>query len=352
VSANEGFVVVGPSQVDLSLHLSEIQLSKIRNLGLAAGEWMDLPAFEQVVKIAGLLLDEELSADDLFQQIEQKGALQLEAGSSTLGMLCAMPVQLRDTSVYASVLAGVEGEVNPFSSYFDQVLQAEGLRHQYVVRHGTPPIGFVMESDSAPDRILASHAGVAVMAPPRPEIRTLGVILEAYELRSKAVADWFGNYLGSGSSGYLSLGSVGVLKGVAGRRLRSLIRSGGITAVAGSQKEFACLFPNLAHSFVTPDGFCEHPVRHAVAYSMITFGAEGMAVHWKNTYLRTLSKFVPPERIVNTSGAGDAAAGRFFAGIAMREDPTAVLSHAATLAARVLEVRSSRLSPRSARGRD
>ncbi len=68
-----------------------------------------------------------------------------------------------------------------------------------------------------------------------------------------------------------------------------------------------------------------------------------MAAHWAGSFASAVGDQVRATQIVNTSGAGDTAAGVFFAGLLAGDAADDVLRRATDLAARVLQVRSSRL---------
>jgi sugar/nucleoside kinase (ribokinase family) len=103
------------------------------------------------------------------------------------------------------------------------------------------------------------------------------------------------------------------------------------------------LFPEIHPYFSHRLGFANHPIATLVPYALMTFGIEGMAAHWKGRYVYAPAVELDPDLIVNTSGAGDTAAGGFVAGIVEKRDPVEVLASCTSLASDVLRTHSSRL---------
>jgi sugar/nucleoside kinase (ribokinase family) len=113
--------------------------------------------------------------------------------------------------------------------------------------------------------------------------------------------------------------------------------------VFGNAAEYRALYPKLPAAQTTIEGFRDHPVRHSVQYSLLTDGEQGLAAHVELDFAHAPGCVVPEAAIVNTSGAGDTAAGVFVAGILDGRRPADVLALCAEAAARVITVPESRI---------
>ncbi|MEU5781366.1 carbohydrate kinase family protein [Micromonospora lupini] len=340
-------VAFGPSLVDVAARLTQEQFdSCARLLGATAGEWRRIHDYRTVRQLIRELTGHPISdRADLPTLLARRG-LAVAAGSSTLGMLSAMPAEVRRASTYVSSVARNEGVFDPFSLFFIAAVKAAEVQHRYGVAEGGNPIGFVLSSNTDPEKMLAMYPGVAErfggmdLTGLSPQL----VLLDAYELLGGELSDFLHRCVSrSVAPVALSLGNSHILHGKLQRQVRRYVAQRRLTVLCGNAEEYGALFPEVDPALCTPAGFRHHPIRQVVPFALMTFGDRGMACHWDGRYAVAEAVPIEPSEIVNTSGAGDTAAGVFCAGILLGHPPQQTLETAAELSTDVLRVHSSRI---------
>ncbi len=326
-----GVTAFGPSLVDLSVRLSPHGFREwCATIGAGPGEWRAVPDWVAVNRLVGRLLGTKIPPGREFAALTTPGSpVVLSAGSSTFGMLSAMPERLRRRATYVSTLA----DNDPFSDFFAAAVGDLRVAHHTVVVAGHNPVSFVVYAADAPDRVLATYAGVAAAAVPPVDPTAELLLVDTYELR--AVDELIrARVVPVG----LSLGNAGILTNTVRQRIRRYLDDGLLTMVFGNVAEYQALFPEVPASL---DGFRTHPVRRSVRFCLLTDGARGLAAHCDQNFARTDARRAVT--VMNTSGAGDTAAGAFVAGVLDGLAPAEILARCAELAARVLAVPGSRI---------
>lgn len=333
-------VAVGPSLVDISMTLSNRHFDRFcRAYGVRAGEWREIATAEVFEELLA-----ELGVDFAALIAAPQPHAALIAGSSTLSMLAALEPAVRRDATYASLLASQAGEPTSVAGFFAREVRAMGLRHFSPLREGVNPVGLVIAATDDPEKVLLFHPGVSRssegmdLAALAPDL----LIIDAYELQQGDLAEMLHGLIASGRFRIaLSLGNHVILAGDTLRRILDHVRASRIFAIAGNLFEYRAMMPDVPVAYLTRSGFRDHPIRRFVPFSLLTMGEEGMAANWRGVSAVTDAVPVPSAHIVNTSGAGDAAAGIFFAG-AIDEQPVAeTLVRAARVAGRVLQVPGS-----------
>jgi sugar/nucleoside kinase (ribokinase family) len=347
-------VAFGPSLIDICAKLPDDRYAACQQLlGLTGPGWRRLDDYHAVRRLVraisgwpgreGAVLDAVRACPDLF----------LAAGSTTLGMLTAMPAGHQARSTYISVLGRVAGSLDPFSQAFTDAVSAIGITHELTVASGHNPVGFVLSGRNDPRKTLATYAGVAPLFGGTdlqrldPEL----VLIDTYELLAGEMAAFLAQTIEAGRFPIaLSLGNEQLLAGDLGERIRGYVRSKRLFVLCGTAKEYKALFPGLDAKLATPEGFRDHPLRGCVPYALMTFAENGMAAHWAGDFASVGAFQVDRDRIVNTSGAGDTAAGSFCGGVLDGGDPAETLRRSAQLAASTLLVLHPHLLKEGLRG--
>jgi sugar/nucleoside kinase (ribokinase family) len=273
--------------------------------------------------------------------VRENPNLFLGAGSTTLGMLAAMPAERRARSTFISVLGHVAGAIDPLSQAFTDAVSAIGIAHEHSIAPGHNPVGFVLSGHSEPEKTIATYSGVASIFNGT-DLRRLApelVLVDAYELVAGQMAAFLHETIEARKFRIaLSMGNEHLLVGDLGERIRTYVQSKHVYVLCGNAEEYKVLFPDLGARLATPEGFREHPVRDCVPYALITFAEKGMAAHWAGGFVSAGAFPVRRDRILSTSGVGDAAAGSFCAGVLDGDDATETLRRSARLASMALLV--------------
>ncbi|MEU3454693.1 carbohydrate kinase family protein [Micromonospora sp. NPDC006766] len=331
-------VGLAPSIVDIAARLpADTWRHCLALVGAQPGEWQRID-----VKVASSLLAVILGADvnDVLRQGDRALSpdLAIRPGSTVANALAAMPARSGLRRTFVSTV-GVHGDVlDPLSGFFRTSIEAVGIEHHVVPVVGDNPMVFVLSSHDQAERTLAMFPGVAdelshvdldILSP------TL-VLVDAYNLGSHA----FGRYLDRliESKRYpvlMSLGNHTILTGDRARRVRSYIGTGCLTALCGNVQEYGALYPEVGQGDEHVERLLDQ-VAVTVPYALVTMGAGGMAATWEGHQTRVSAIPVRRRQIVNTSGAGDAAAGMFAAGIVSGDAPEETLRRAAVSAMHTL----------------
>jgi len=309
--------------------------------------------YEAVVK--GQLAGPQVAADQQvvarrqgtgFLSIPSLANVELIAGSSTFGMLCAMPVALRRRATYVSSLGRLAGRPDEFSLFFKQAVLAADIAHLSSIAEGHNPVGFVLSGTDNPEKTLAMFPGIAhkFSGCDLEALTPTMLIIDAHELKEGDLAIFLDRIINSDRWNVaLSLGDSAVLRGELCQRIRSYVFERKLKIICGNQDEYRTLFPEFTSEIDSPEYFAGHPVRYFVRYALATFGDRGMAAHWAGQFCTFANTPLSPSRIINTSGAGDTAAGSFIAGALLGQPVSGVLFSADCLARRVLRMSGSRI---------
>jgi len=332
----------GPSLIDICAQLPDDRYAACQLLlGLTRPGWRRLADYGAVWRLIDAMSDWPVRKGTVLDAVRACPDLFLAAGSTTLGMLAAMPAERRTGSTFISVLANVAGSIDPLSRAFTDAVSAIGITHEYSIAAGHNPVGFVLSGRSERDKTIATYSGVASifngtdLQRLEPEL----VLVDAYELVAGEMAAFLHETIEARKFRIaLSMGNDQLLTGDLGERIRRYVRSKRLYVLCGNAEEYRALFPGLDKRLVTPEGFRDHPVRDYVPYALITFAEKGMAAHWDGSFALADAFPVCQDRILNTSGVGDAAAGSFCAGVIGDDDVIETLHRSARLASAVLLV--------------
>lgn len=334
-------VAVCPSLVDISITLPDDRFARFcQMVGVTAGEWREIVSEDD---FRTLLTELDILAFEEFIMVPQSHFTVI-VGGSTLSMLAALEPAVRCMATYVSVLASRSGMPTPVANFFAREVRAMGILHSSSLVDGTNPTGLVIAGKKNPEKILLFYPGVS-RSSAGIELHTLApdlLIVDAYGLQQGDLAEMLHRCIEARRFRVaVSLGNHVILAGKTLCRLLEHIRMGRLFAIAGNLSEYRKLMPDVPECHLTHLGFCNHPLRRFVPFSLLTMGEGGMVANWRNISAAADAVPVRPEDIVNTSGAGDAAAGIFFAGAINDKSANETLARAAQVASRVLKVPGS-----------
>ncbi|MFC4018688.1 carbohydrate kinase family protein [Micromonospora sp. GCM10011542] len=340
-------VAFGPSLVDIAARLPQDRFDSCGLLlGATAGEWRRIHDYGTVRLLIRELTGRDIPLGAELPTLLARLGLAVTAGSSTLGMLSAMPAEVRRSSTYVSSVGCTEGVLDSFSRFFISSLEAAQVQHRYFLAEGRNPIGFVLSSSTNPEKMLAMYPGVAErfdgfdLTGLSPQL----ILLDTYELLGGELSQFLHQCISRTVTPIaLSLGNRHLLHGHLRRQLRRYVSARRLTILCGNAEEYEALFPEVDPALCRPSGFRHHPIRQVVPFALMTFGTQGLACHWDGHYVFADAVPIAPSQIVNTSGAGDTAAGVFCSGVLRGDPPQQTLDTAAELSAHVLQVHSSRI---------
>lgn len=337
--------------VDVSCSLSEKQFARCGDLlEIQPGGWAKIESSELLHALLAELDIPSHNIEALHRSMQQ-GKCAIAAGSSILGVLSAVDPGLRRQSMLASGIAINEKGNDPFFDYFHNATTEMDIRHVGQTIPGRNPMGLVLTTVENKEKMLATFLGVspdfdahATME----QVQTEYVIVDSYELQHGTLGTSLEKIIASGRFKVaLSLGNKSILdanEGALQTSIRRYIGAGQIHVICGNREEYLALFPETPLQGTLVDWFREHPVHNQVPFSLLTDGAEGLVGNFEGNIIAVPAEKVSSQDIVNTSGAGDTAMGAFCDGIIRGRDLPTTLRRATTLAAKVLQTSSSRLS--------
>jgi sugar/nucleoside kinase (ribokinase family) len=332
---------VGPSLVDINIKLADSDFARLCEVySLRAGDWREIKHrqdFDRLLNTIGIHDFEALLT-------KKRDGLSVVAGSSTLSMLAAQPRSLRRGCLYISVVA-VQGQaLTPLSRFFIDAVGRMDIRHLHRPVEGENPMGLVVAAISHPEKLLFFHPGVARSsgAIDLADLECDLLIIDVYELQGGDLTELLLRTIESGRHRIaLSLGNHMALNGKALQRIRGHILEDRISVIAGNRDEYQALMPEVADCYLSKSGFGMHPIAQHTSHSLLTLGAAGMIANWDGQTFAVEAAPLGPNAFINTSGAGDTAAGTFFSGIVEGASVALTLNKAARMARAVLQVPSS-----------
>ena len=150
----------GPSLIDICAILSRDKYAACqRYLNLMRPGWRRLDDYSSVRQLIQIMSGQTEQGTNLLQTVNACPNLHLGVGSTTLGMLNAMPIRSRVQSTFISTLGRVGGGLDPLSQTFTDALSTMGIRHVYTIADGNNPVGFVLSGQDEPEKTLATYPG-------------------------------------------------------------------------------------------------------------------------------------------------------------------------------------------------
>lgn len=341
---------IGPGMVDMAFDMTkrpqEYQTA-LEILETQPGGWRSIEDSQQFNELMELLIGRILpkTLEDLVS-LQTEKQFELIAGSSNLGTLVALTETLRRQSAFISAVGSSDGKIPDYlSRFFTRSLQTLGITHYYEVHKGCSPTGVVLGMKDENDKVLAIYPGVMSELSVFPETvcQPDVVQVDAYELRKQPIGRVIEKTIISGRYKIaLGLGNPAILKGGLRDQVLSYIQNSRLTFLTGNEQEFIQLL-GISTSHLEKDIFGEIAGELPVPHVLITLDERGLvALHQGKVHFQAAFP-VPKTEIINTSGAGDTAAGVFIAGILEGTEIQTILRESVYFASQVLKLPGSRL---------
>jgi len=342
-------VSIGPALVDISIDIPELKdyLRIIEFLQTKPGGWVYIHETRQLEEVLAIALNTTvLNLFRDFDQLLKKPSVDVIAGSTGLGFLSAFPKLQRRRSAIVSTVGSPDGKnPDPISQIFTRDLHSLNIRHYSYPVRGNSAVGLVLSTKTIPEKVLAMMPGVAYELVNFPSEIPKGTVihLDAYELRKGKISETLDQLITSRRYKIaLGLGNSSILEGDLKRMIIDYVFKGKIEYLMGNSSEFSKLFSEKeSELFPNEQALSALGVQNVVPHVLITFGENGMCSWVNNRFY--YNEACPTSKIVNTSGAGDTAAGVFISGLLVKEAPQQILRTAALFSAEVLQLKGSKL---------
>lgn len=271
-------------------------------------------------------------------------SLLMEAGSTTLGSLSALPKHIRKKTCIFSY-KGTATEQISLESFdrYQQTVANLGLSLEYNEFTGTNKIGLILVSPNNPERLLVSlqeeqydkkiDSTLPSIDSTLPSAEYL--LVNAYEMNNPLYSNLIFSAIQSGDyKVILGLGDKSLISGNLKAKIIRCINSKNIFCIAGNYEEFQALneFGNIYE-------LKRKSLYKNIPNILITQGTEGMIGYTGNKSLFQCAENV--SNIVSTSGAGDIALGVFLSGILSSDTLESILGMAVKYSAEILKRQSN-----------
>lgn len=335
-------VAFGPSLVDVCVSLKQEPFEEcMREFDIEPGGWRRLESEHGLESLVRIICGGQSLTDFIASPPENSSVV---AGSSVLGMLAAFkPEHRAESKLVTASAVDTEGRPDRLSAFFSTQVGKMSIEHCSVPVPGINPVGFVLNSEVNPEKILINYPGVTTEVDEY-EIQDRQdalVIVDAYELQAGKLGKFLCELIDDGGHKVaLSFGNQNILQDGLANSIRSFIESGKLFAVCGNENEYGVLYPG-EEDLLYAGGFAGHTIPKNVPYSLLTHGPRGLTASWDGRTYNAPARYLPEESICNTSGAGDTSAGAFLSGIIAGSDATETLERAAFWATETLKTNSS-----------
>jgi sugar/nucleoside kinase (ribokinase family) len=265
----------------------------------------------------------------------KKQNISLSVGSTNCNVFSEFPPELLNKSaIITSIGINNKSETDIFSYYFTESLKQKHINHIVFPYIGNNPISLVFVSSSNPEKVLASFLGISGKLDKVSDIEAEYIYIDAYELNKDQISILIDNIIQTGKYKIiLGLGNESLLAGKLLEQIKKYLIQGQIHVLTGNSDEFYKLYP-----FSNINDIAKSNIFSKVSHMLITQGSNGMYgfINGKMHY----QKAIEINNIISTSGAGDAAAGAFVAGIILNNSGEQILSKAALAAFNILNKNS------------
>lgn len=314
--------VIGPALTDVLFHLDEEHYKKVlRFLQARPGEWRELKSISDVHELFRMC-----------NNISLHKKVEFKAGSSLLGVLSALPIELRKESLLITSEGTSKDDLSQTSfSKFTEATKTLSIKHKSYKATGINAIGMVFTSPKHSNRLLAMYKGVSHdLEISDNDVCAEYLLIDAYELNGGSISDSIDRLIKSQKyKTVLCLGNSSILQGALLNRVLGYLKKRLIYCLAGNKGEFECLFGKLDIT-----NFHSLDFINCIPYILITLGKKGMigAFQGKTYYQQAVTN----EKIISTSGCGDVSLGVFLSGIIQNLTPKQILRGATYYASFIL----------------
>lgn len=341
-------VSITPAIVDIACDLTgreQVYLELCALLTCNPGEWKAVHDKEVIEQLLGLVAQVvNFSINEDFESLSITDGVDIAAGSTGLNMLSALTKRQRKASaIISTVGADEKGNPDSVSTFFTKDVERTGIYQYAIPKTGVNPLVLVFSHKEQPDKVTAMHPGVASQLETLPSSidKARVVHVDAYDLQREPAALTLDNLIKSNKPPIaLGLGNPSILQGQLKERILGYIENRQVHYLMGNAEEYAALFGT--EPVTTLEQATSLNLGKLAPYVLITLGKNGIIGfdHGKATYQRPFRI----ERPVNTSGAGDTAAGVFLSGILEGQDFSLTLKEASYFSSRIVGMLASRFA--------
>lgn len=314
---------VSPAFSDGLIHLDEEKYKNISSyLRCKPGDWVELKSMNEIHKVL---------------EICQGTQIEFNAGSTLLGTLSALPIELRKQSLLITSKGTSNEYISQMSfSKFREAAKALSLQHCFLEVSGTNAVGMVFTSPNNTDKLLAIYKGVSHnLVISESDVCSEYLLVDAYELNGGPISDSIDRLITSHRyKTVFSLGNSSILQGKLLNQIISYLKKGLIYCLAGNKDEIESLSGGMNIMNFISNEYMKH-----IPFILITLGEQGMIGSFHGTtYFQNAKK---TGNIVSTSGCGDISLGIFLSGIVNNENPIQILEKAAYYASTIQKRQSN-----------
>lgn len=314
---------VSPAFSDGLIQLDEERYKNISSyLRCKPGDWTELKSMNEVHKVLEMC---------------QGAQIEFNAGSTLLGTLSALPIELRKQSLIITSKGTSNEYISHLSfSKFSATAESLSLHQSYFDTTGANAVGFVFTSPHNSDKILAMYKGASHnLAISECDVCSEYLLVDAYELNGGSISDSIDKLIKSNRyKTILCLGNSSILQGKLLNQIITYLNKGLIYCLAGNKDEIKCLSGGMDIMDFMSKEYMKH-----IPYILITLGEQGMIGSFQgNNYFQNAIKC---KKIISTSGCGDVSLGVFLSGIVNGEEPVQILEKAAYYASVILKRQSN-----------
>jgi sugar/nucleoside kinase (ribokinase family) len=341
-------VSITPAIIDIACDLTnreQVYLKLCALLESGPGQWKSVDDKKVIEELLGVVAGiVTFNLNDDFDSLGLTPGVRIEAGSTGLNLLSALSKPQRENSAMVSAV-GSDSSGNPDSlaNYFAKDAAKVGI-YQYSIPHeGCTPLVLVFSHKDEPDKVTAMHPGVAaqVESVPRSVEKSKIVHIDAYDLTREPAFTTLDRLIGSGRVPIaLGLGNSSILQGKLREIILRYIATKKITYLMGNSEEFGLLLNS--NPIRTLEQATSLNAGQLAPYVLVTLGKDGLIGFEKNkpVFQRPFLQKNP----VNTSGAGDTAAGIFLSGILSGQEFPLTLKESAYYSSQIVGSLSSRFT--------
>jgi sugar/nucleoside kinase (ribokinase family) len=339
-------ISISPAIVDIACDLTtkeKIYLELCQILDSKPGEWKPVDSQKEIESLLGLVAGvTNFSIENDLDLLTQTVGVNMEAGSSGLNLLSALiRTQRENSAILSAVGSDSVGHPDNLASFFGRDARKIGIYQYSIPQQGSTPLVLVFSHREQPDKVTAMHPGVAsqIESLPNGISKSRIVRIDAYDLLRDPASTSLNQLMSSGKVPIsLGLGNSSILTGKLKNDILKHIANGKITYLTGNADEFSSLLDisnlqNLENAIGLNIG-------RLAPYVLLTMGDKGMLGFKENKPI--VQKSFRQAKAINTSGAGDVAAGVFLSGILSGQDFSLTLKEAAYFSSQVVGSLSSR----------
>lgn len=315
-------ISIGRSLVDIVCILNNDRYENIQKyLNARPGDWVEISSDEQLEFILNTVVKDKEQND---AGIKKAIDVQIRAGSTNLNVFSAFSKDIRTKSAIITAI-GMDnmGNTDRFSSIYMEAVKNRCIDFISYPFIGKNPLSIVFASLHNPEKLMASFLGISSELNHIDNIASEFLYLDAYELGKGAISLLIRTLIETKKyKVILGLGNITILKGELLNLIKSYIEDGMIYMLCGNIYEYQRLSDYMADEEILSDNFLKN-----VEIMLLTHGKHGMTGMFGGNLLH--QEAIELSRIVDTTGAGDTAAGAFISGIISNMKPEETMRNAA-----------------------